>query len=261
MFYHRLQWKASHISLLQSEFLKVTLSRLLCSKRLTWRKNVWLDKSYRSHPPLLILPKSSLGMLCVCASEKGHGQAWIRENTLKLSGSQAVGCCRLCQRQEDRMSSLEAAWDLWLAERWGWSGAEPKYIYENTYTNTYEKEIAALLPLLISHPEQLPMPSAKKTVYSLTHICLWLQWMPDQGPEAALPTACAFSHVPISPFERRALMCLHNAAITSTIPRQINQRQHNSQIQRIPKLRSGSITLRQTPRERETHTYIPEGKF
>lgn len=29
-------------------------------------------------------------------------------------------------------------------------------------------------------------------------------------------------------------MCLHNAAITSTILRQINQRQYNSQIQRIP---------------------------
>lgn len=30
-------------------------------------------------------------------------------------------------------------------------------------------------------------------------------------------------------------MCFHNAAITSTTLRQINQRQYNSQIQRIPK--------------------------
>lgn len=50
-------------------------------------------------------------------------------------------------------------------------------------------------------------------------------------------------------------MCLHNATITSAILRQINQRQHNNQIQRIPKLRSDSTTLRHTPREEETHTF------
>lgn len=79
--------------------------------------------------------------------------------------------------------------------------------------------------------------------------------MPDQARRLPCPLRCALSDVPIGPFERRALMCLHNAAITSAIPRQINQRQHNSQIQRIPKLRSGSITCRHTPRERETYIY------
>ena len=79
--------------------------------------------------------------------------------------------------------------------------------------------------------------------------------MLDQAPRLPRPQCCALSHVPIGPFERTALMRLHNAAITSVIPRQINQRQHNSQIQRIPKLRSDSITLRQMPRERDTHIY------
>lgn len=95
----------------------------------------------------------------------------------------------------------------------------------------------------------------KHPAYSLAHICPWLQWMPDQAPRLPCPLRCALSHVPIGPFERRALMCLHNAAITSAIPRQINQRQHNSQIQRIPKLRSGSITPRHTSREGETYIY------
>lgn len=99
------------------------------------------------------------------------------------------------------------------------------------------------------------MHYAKNLAYSLAHIWLWLQWMLDQAPRLPCPQHCAFSHVPITPFERRALMCLHNVAITSTIPRQINQRQHNSQIQRIPKLRSDSITLRQMPREGDIHIY------
>ena len=43
---------------------------------------------------------------------------------------------------------------------------------------------------------------------------------------------------------------VHNAAITSTILRRINQRQHNSQIQRIPKLRSDSVTQTDVERDR-----------
>lgn len=74
----------------------------------------------------------------------------------------------------------------------------------------------------------------KNPAYSLACICLWLGWLPDQALRLPRPQLCAPSYVPIGPFERRALMCLHNAAITSTILRQINQRQYNSQIQRIP---------------------------
>lgn len=59
-------------------------------------------------------------MLCVCAGEKEHGQAWIRESTLKLSGSWAVGCCRL---PKGKVSS-GAPWEQHGTCGWQRHGAE-----------------------------------------------------------------------------------------------------------------------------------------
>lgn len=79
---------------------------------------------------------------------------------------------------------------------------------------------------------------------SPARICLWLGFLLDQALRLPCPQLCALCHVPIGPFERRALMCLHHAAITSTMLRQINQRQYNSQIQRIPNTEVRPVTLR-----------------
>lgn len=85
--------------------------------------------------------------VCLC-SEKGHGQAWIRESPWKLSGSWAVGCCGQPQRQGVLRSSLGAVRDLWLAEAQGCGRSraepicqgQPKYTYKYIHINIYRKE-------------------------------------------------------------------------------------------------------------------------
>lgn len=95
----------------------------------------------------------------------------------------------------------------------------------------------------------------KNLAYSPARICLWLGWLLDQALRLPCPQLCAPSHIPIGPFERKASMCLHNAAITSMILTQINQMQYNSQIQRIPKIEVRLSNSLDRCWERERHIY------
>lgn len=93
----------------------------LCITHFTWHENVWLEKTYRSHSPLLIIPWSSPKTLCVCKWEV----TWTgmkQGGHIETGWSQPVGCCRLHQRQGVLRSTSRTAWDLCLPQAHGSAG-------------------------------------------------------------------------------------------------------------------------------------------
>lgn len=111
-------------------------------KYLTWHENVWLDKSYSSHPPPLRLPRSPLKTLKMCMGDE-YEQGGIRESIPKLNGE-----LHAAQRQGAFRSSLGTVQVLWL-----WV-ARTTQIWRHTYIYTHIqwKGIAALPLFFISHP-------------------------------------------------------------------------------------------------------------
>lgn len=195
--YHSVQSKAFHISPLQCEFLKITLSCLLCSTHLTWRENVWLDKSYRSHPPLLILPKSSLKMLCVCVQVRKdmerHGSGRAHWNLVDLRLWDAADCIKgKVSSGAPQEQHGTCGWQRHGAEDGvglSWSARASPSIYRNIYTQIHIKSKSCFTPLTHTTSVTASYPLCQKPgLFSCTYLTL-TSVDAGSGPEAALPTA------------------------------------------------------------------------